>query len=158
MKLFNLFNKKKPEAETKPASEPIKDEKSNIEIDFDTLVDNSRDGNLESLTKLYKAFLGLEKWCFIRSGETMEDSRPFIGIIDDKPWVFIFTDSSKAQQAKPNEDGSVVLIKMSVEGALEYIYKVGEQGAFGIRVNEGTHGWFCPIADLPNIIDYVNKN
>ena len=130
---------------------------------FDTLVSNVRNTNsYEDLEALYTAFFALEEWTFIVSKESsFEDAKPFIGVIDEKPWIFVFTDGMKATQYAQaagsfmERDGNTVVIRMSREAGMNYVKAIQEIGAYGIRFNEGENGWFVDIPGLFRIDDYL---
>tara|TARA_R110001583_G_scaffold51483_1_gene160690 strand:- start:1587 stop:2033 length:447 start_codon:yes stop_codon:yes gene_type:complete len=147
MRLFDRF-KKKNTNERIPAKG---------QVDFDSLVERARSGDPEQLTYLYAAFLNLDNWTYLASGNDPEKPKPYIGEVDGQPWIFIFTDSIKASEFDQNPDGRTKVIKMDVDSSLHLIYKLNERGVYGIRVNEGENGWFCSIAELPNIIGYIKN-
>lgn len=132
-------------------------------VNFDELASRARTSNkAEDLNALYKAFLTLEDWYFVtKSKADVENAKPFIGFIDEQPWLYIFTDSEKAHAFSKNtpgflkEDGSSYFIKMKVVKALKMTFQLGENGVYGIRVNEGENGWYCPIAALPQIMAHL---
>lgn len=131
---------------------------------IDLLLDTAKkSGSKEDLANLWKATLGLNQWHFITTPtESLENRRPFIGVIDSKPWVFVFTDRQKAQEygsAIPDgrfvdENGSVLVISMNTQNAIDYILRLPSQGVYGMRINE-QNGWFSPLANLQAIIDYT---
>ena len=122
-------------------------------------------GNADDLTKLWKAFLNLKQWHLItKYKENIDDCKPFIGIIDNQPWVFLFSDRQKATQYCLNEkntgftdpQGGVYIISMETDNAIIYIIVLHLKGVYGMRINEG-NGWFSPIENLNAIIEYVKK-
>ena len=135
-------------------------------LNFDALVERARtSGQPNDLNDLYKLFILLNEWVYITpSILEIENAKPFIGEVDEKPWVFIFTDGQKANDYGRQFDGfvrdnsSIFLIRMKVKNSLDMLYQLSSRGVFGIRVNEGPNGWFCPIQDLQNIIKYLNIN
>lgn len=133
---------------------------------IDLLVENAtKSGNSNDLTKLWSATLKLKQWNFITKHKSdIQESQPFIGVIDNQPWVFIFTDRQKAQQyclQKGNDgfadnNGNVHIISMDTEKAIDYILELQSKGVYGMRINEG-NGWFSPIANLKPIIEHIKK-
>jgi hypothetical protein len=153
MSIFsNLFSKKDKS-----------DNEINIAIDFDNLVNIARNsGNVEDLNHLYKSFLELKEWNFIVSENCeLENAKPFIGILDENPWLFIFTESEKGNSyAKEKSgflknNGNTLIIKMSVKNSINMIKQLHERGVYGIRINEGENGWFCTIPGLIEIISFL---
>lgn len=130
---------------------------------FDLLVANARSSNnTENLDALYGAFFALNEWNFIVSqASSMEDARPFIGLVDEKPWLFVFTDGVKAQQyAKAaggflEQDGNTVILRMEAENSMDIARQLNERGVYGIRVNEGENGWYFDIPGMFQIHDYL---
>ncbi len=137
-----------------------------IITDFDSLVAIARkSGEIDDLYKLYRKLLELNNWIFITpNNQKIENSKPFIGVVDENSWVFIFTDSKNANdyckqfEGFIREDRTAFLIKMKVKDSIEMLYQLSERGVFGIRINEGENGWFCSISDLPNIINHLKVN
>ncbi|RYG52258.1 MAG: hypothetical protein EOO01_06880 [Chitinophagaceae bacterium] len=144
-----------------------KDTSNNMQsTEIDQLVQAaSRSGRPEDLSSLWKATLNLPQWHFItKVQDSTADRKPFIGVIENKPWVFVFTDRNKAQlygAAPPNtgfvdSSGSVLVISMETNKAIDYVMGLHQAGVYGIRLNEG-NGWYAPLEQLPAIIQFVNK-
>lgn len=134
-----------------------------VQINFDELVNTARlSGNSSDLSALYEAFFKLENWTFIVSNNcTFENAKPFIGVLEEQPWLFVFTDSKKADYYAKlfgnflNNDGNTFVIKMTRQNSLNMIKELNDRGIIGIRINEGEHGWFCTIPSLFEIKDYL---
>ncbi len=134
--------------------------------DISLLVEKaSKSGNNEDLSILWKATLNLDQWHFITKDTVDINARkPFVGIIDNQPWVFVFTDRIEAQKYATSEgnkgftdkDGNTHLISMDTDKAIEYILTLQSQGVYGMRINEG-NGWFSPIENLNPIIEHVKN-
>ncbi|GAA4374070.1 hypothetical protein [Hymenobacter koreensis] len=132
--------------------------------DIDSLLQKAKtSGDKEDLATLWKAALNLPQWHFItKHTEKLEDRRPFIGVLDNQPWVFVFTDRQKAQEFGQSvkdggfvdDKGSVMIISMDTHRAIDYVTALSSKGVFGVRINE-LNGWFSPIANLPAIINHV---
>ncbi len=123
-------------------------------------------GDRVDLANLWRAALRLPKWHFLtKHTADLEDRKPFIGIIDNQPWVFVFTDRGEAQKYAADihnegfteKNGEVMIISMDTDKAIDYILALHAKGVYGMRINEG-NGWFSPILNLTPIIEYVNKN
>lgn len=133
---------------------------------IDLLVEKAiKSGNSDDLTKLWSSMLKLKQWNFITKYKTdIQESQPFIGVIDNQPWVFIFTDRDKALQyclqegneGFSDDKGRVYIITMDTEKAIEYVLGLQAKGVYGMRINEG-NGWFSPISNLIPIIEYIKK-
>ena len=134
-----------------------------MENSFDLLVGNARNANnTENLDALYSAFFELKEWNFIVSqNSSLEDARPFIGLVDEKPWLFVFTDGMKAQQYAQaaggflEQDGNTVILRMEAENSMDIARQLNERGVYGIRVNEGENGWYFDIPGMFRIREYL---
>lgn len=135
--------------------------------DIDLLLAKAKSsGRPEDLSALWKAALSLPQWHFItRQTAQMEDRKPFVGVMDGKPWAFLFTDRQRAQEYArtiPNggfvdESGSVLVISTDTQKAIDYLLALAAQGVYGLRFNE-LNGWYSPIENLPAILQHVNKS
>lgn len=133
-----------------------------IDVDFDLLVKkvkqmSEREGQILLWTEVFK----LSKWHFItKHQKDSNDIRPFIGEVDGKSWFYVFTDSRHASefaqiQGFVVENGVANTIAMKPLDATEWINKHLELGVFGVRFNEGEHGWFAPITNLLPMYQYL---
>jgi hypothetical protein len=95
--------------------------------------------------------------------EDWEKSGPFIGNIQDKPCLFVFTDAKLAYEfamATPGfqwEENKAFIMHMPMEECIAVFKELRNRGVFGIRFNEGEHGFFCPLSHLDGILDRVNR-
>jgi len=143
-----------------PESEPLKETP-----DFDTLANNVKlDNDISNLDILYSALFNLDEWIFIATPkEEIDNTTPFIGILEEKPWFFVFTDANKALQFTKNkemfknEEGKTIQIKMSAYDAVETIFEAHKAGVYGVRFNEGDTGWVTPIDSFPAIIRHLKE-
>lgn len=120
---------------------------------------DSDEARIPHFKALWRGFLELDTWFFLTTGVAdLEHANPFIGIIDDRPWVMVFTDPEKAAAfagADPRfRDGQGDLVFMAIPQleALRWILGLQEQGIAGLRINQGEFGWFAPLANLPAIV------
>lgn len=132
------------------------------EIDFDALIENVKKmPEREGQILLWAITFRLEKWYFIaRPVSDPGESRPFIGEVDGRGWVFIFTDNAHVRKFAERQefvypDGSVSVIAMEPKSAVEWLHLCAEAGIFGVRFNEGEYGWFAPISDLRPMMEYL---
>jgi hypothetical protein len=131
---------------------------------FDALMaqakaEGSDEARIPAFKALWRRFLNLDTWYFLTTGVAdLERASPFIGIIDEQPWVMVFTDPDKAAQfAGPdprfrNAEGELVFMGVPQLEALQWILGLGEHGVVGLRINQGEFGWFAPLANLPAIV------
>lgn len=130
-------------------------------IDFNTLTDLAynrstlKPSEREDLMNLWSAFFKLDEWLFIvdASQPSLEPS-PFIGTIENRPWLFVFTDSERALEfAKKfnltDKNGECLYMSLSPNSILKNL--PFKQTVDGIRINEGPHGWFSPLENLEQI-------
>lgn len=131
---------------------------------FDALMaqakaEGSDEARIPAFKALWRAFLDLDTWYFLTTGVAdLERASPFIGIIDEAPWVMVFTDPDKAAAfAGPdprfrNPQGELVFMGIPQMEALQWILGLGAHGVVGLRINQGEFGWFAPLANLPAIV------
>lgn len=136
--------------------------------DFDSLSDLAynrntlKPGEREDLINLWAALFGLEEWLFVVDASLpSETPAPFVGFIEEKPWLFVFTDSQRAYEfAKKNDlldsRGECLFIATKTDAARKMLAST-ESGVEGIRVNEGPHGWFSPLANVEQIYALLQK-
>ncbi|AIZ63060.1 hypothetical protein PK28_03965 [Hymenobacter sp. DG25B] len=139
---------------------------SSAHNDIDLLLEKAKSsGRNEDLSALWKAALNLPQWHFItQQTANIEDRKPAVGMVDNKPWVFLFTDRQRAQEygrtikdgGFVDESGNVMVISTDTQRAIDYLLALASQGVYGLRFNE-LNGWFSPIENLPAIIKHVNK-
>ncbi|WP_343634128.1 hypothetical protein [Fluviicola sp.] len=131
---------------------------------FDQLVTNARTSGKEAdLDALYGAFFALEDWNFIVSqNSSLEEAKPFIGVVDEKPWLFVFTDGLKATEYARTaggfleKDGHTVILRLASENATHLANQLYQHGVYGIRVNDGANGWYFDIPALDSIRKHLN--
>jgi hypothetical protein len=139
-----------------------KKENNDNNLNFDALVEKVKkmpapDGQ----TLLWKETFHLEKWHFITKPlSERNEPKPFIGEVDGKGWMYIFTDGLHARkfgeaQGLVNANGSIHTIAMEPKKAVEWLYGWGELGVYGLRFNEGEFGWFAPIGNLRPMMEYL---
>lgn len=137
--------------------------------DFDKLSDIAynretlKPADREDLSNLWEAFFKLENWIFmVDASQTTESPKPFIGFIDERPWLFVFTDSQKAydfakQYELLDKKGECLFLSLNPESARKML-KSGEGQVDGIRINEGVHGWFAPNSNIDLIYDHLKES
>lgn len=120
---------------------------------------DSDEARIPLFRALWRGFLELDTWFFLTTGVAdLAQASPFIGIIDDRPWVMVFTDPEKAAQfAGPDPrfrdgNGDLIFLGIPQAEALPWILGLQAQGVLGVRINQGEYGWFAPLANLPAIV------
>lgn len=130
--------------------------------DFDALVAEAK--ALESddpMARLWAAVYALPQWLFIARGEP-PNLRPYIGVVDEKPFLMAFTDPAHAKDfAKGNglaaPDGSVGVLAMPVPGFIETLPEYERHGVFAVMFNPGEHGFFAPLANVKALFGLHGK-
>jgi ribosomal protein L7/L12 len=144
-----------PEAEVQP------------EVDFDALVDEAIDrstgevGAVEDLNRLWAATYQLPRWHFVVLPD--DPTRPYVADMDGKSWLLAFTDADRltqfvnAQEGLKRADDQVLFLSMDSLAARDWLTKLGKQGVFGVRFNQGDYGWFSPVRNLVPIHAHLVK-
>ena len=155
-KIFGLNPKENKTSEIKQTDKTF---------DFDSLVEKAKATNeVNDLNNLYLKFFELNVWNYIVPKNcSIEEAKPFIAVLDDKPWLFVFTDEKKADKyAKTfggfhENNGNTFIVKLTKEESLNMIKHLHEKGVIGLRINEGENGWFTDIPGLFNIKNQLEK-
>ncbi|MCZ7649429.1 MAG: hypothetical protein M5U26_29925 [Planctomycetota bacterium] len=128
-------------------------------VDFDALVEEAKQtGTDEAMSRLWAATYALPQWNFIARGE-LPNVRPFIGVMEDRPFLMAFTDSAHARAFGERQgflapDGSLQLLAMPVAGFVETAASYAAGGVFGIMFNNGPHGYFAPLSNVRPMYDF----
>lgn len=124
-----------------------------------------KSGTIEDLEKLWQGALSLKTWFFIaKHKDNKNDVSPFLGLIDNVGWAFVFTDLSKAEEYAKHSgndgfldsEGTPIIIRMNIIESLNYLMSLKRQGVHGVRINE-LDGWFSPLENIPAIINSINS-
>lgn len=125
--------------------------------DFDALVETARkEQSEEAVRDLWQSTFDLEKWVFVARGE-MPNVQPFIGVIEEKPYLMAFTDTERAtqfanQHELTDDEGNSQTIEMPIAGTIQYVAQVAQQGVVGVLFNNGPHGYFASAHDLLRMV------
>jgi len=120
---------------------------------IDTLREQAEaSGSGEDMDRLWRETYKLDQWYFIARGK-IPNVHPFIGVVEDKQFLFAFTDEQHAMafaqnQGFTDEKGNSMVLSMPVNGFIESSDQYRYQGVFGILFNEGPHGYFAPLDNL----------
>ena len=107
----------------------------------------------------------METWFFIaKHKDNKNDVSPFLGLIDNVGWAFVYTDLSKAEEYAKHSgndgfldsEGNPIIIRMNIIESLNYLMSLKRQGVHGVRINE-LDGWFSPLENIPAIINSINS-
>jgi len=127
--------------------------------DFDKLVQRTQqEKSRESLDALWGAVYALEDWFMIASGEP-PNVGPFIGVMEDKPFVFAFTEPEKAAEAAKNrglvdKNGDPHLLAIPVAGFVKTVETYIEKGIFGVYFNDGENAFYTPLTDVKSMFQF----
>ncbi|SDS01940.1 hypothetical protein [Microlunatus soli] len=116
---------------------------------------------------LWQAAFALERWWFVArgvgpDGELGADVGPFIGVIEDKPFLMAFSSGQRARQFAVQagvagaEDDAYVLAT-EPQDFLSAVPSYQQQGVFAITFDHGTTGFFAPLANLQPIWEHVRQ-
>jgi hypothetical protein len=134
------------------------DHLSNIAYNRETLKAAER----EDLENLWTAFFKLENWIFIvDASKNPANTNPFIGFIEERPWLFAFTDSKKAHEFGKkfgllDKNNDCLFLSLTPDAARKMIAGGSEQ-IDGVRINEGAHGWFSPTENIESIYEHLKR-
>jgi hypothetical protein len=135
---------------------------------FDTLNDavQAHGGNQEAAmadqNALWTALLQLPEWHLLFSPQLQQPS-PQVVTVDGKRWVLVFTDPDRLQKyAQENDlvvDGDKALYtSLSVPDARKTLQSMTSSGIYGVRFNQGAHGWYSPISSIKAIHSFLVNN
>jgi hypothetical protein len=117
-------------------------------------------GALDAQTALWGAMFALEKWWFVARG-VLPEVGPLVGTVDGVPSLLAFTSGARAGEfARANgfveHDQSQVLAVPTV-GILDMCDQFAAQGVQRIVVDQGTLGFFAPLAQLRPIHSFIHQ-
>ncbi|HTK61451.1 MAG TPA: tetratricopeptide repeat protein [Pseudonocardia sp.] len=127
---------------------------------IDALARAAEAGNdLETLTALWKATFGLERWWFVLRGD-LENPRPFVGVFDGQAFVLAFTTGERVRDFAVAEgyapaDDSAFSITMTPDAAVDAAVGWAAQGIHAISFDHGVTGYSAPLANLESIRAHV---
>jgi len=127
---------------------------------IDALARAAEGGNdLETLTALWKATFGLERWWFVLRGD-LENPRPFVGVFDGQALVLAFTTGERVRDFAVAEgyapaDDSAFSITMTPDAAVDAAVGWAAQGIHAISFDHGVTGYSAPLANLESIRAHV---
>lgn len=123
----------------------------------------------DAMHRLWQAVMLLEKWHFMstpvdESAPDMGNPQPVVGTIpemQDKRFLFAFTDDKRAWQAMVDSDlaepGSTVpTISMSMARAARHAHGLQGSGVWGImfNLNKGESGFYAPLTNIAPMFEY----
>ncbi len=120
---------------------PIVIDKNNLS--FEELVSAvKKNGTGESVLKIWEQVFDLDKWHFVTAyKDNIQESSPFIGVINERPWLFMFTSLKKAKEFGSNDNrfqgpnGECLVISQTIESSMKTFKKLEKNGVFGLMVN-----------------------
>jgi hypothetical protein len=152
-------------AKKAPKPTPAAEGRSDM-LDFDKLADAALAKGFKDMdanNALWTALFGLEQWHLM----TFPDSKSMppglnIETHDGKKWIMAFTDTDRlhayAKERKQlNSDGTMKGMSIPSQTSFDFFGGLKKQGVFGIRFNQGEHGWFAPIDGPRNIHAFLKK-
>jgi hypothetical protein len=135
---------------------------------------------LEDLDRLWAAFLSLEEWHYLVMPYPDREPYPFIDAVEGLAWLFLFTDFERLRRFADGNgfldpDRNARFITMPVPESLEWLANLRELQVrnagrpeasetecatpvvYGIRINEGPHGWYTSLESLPAIYGHLKE-
>lgn len=120
---------------------PVNTDKSNLT--FEELISEvKKNGNGEEVFKIWEKVFGLEKWNFISTyKEDIQQIQPFIGVLNNEPWLFMFTSKEKANEFAKTDNrfqgpnGETYVISQPIENSFKMFEQVENNGVVGVMVN-----------------------
>lgn len=130
---------------------------------FKVLVENATTNKAnEDFDKLFGTFFNQESLYFVSMfREDWKNATPFIGQIQDQPCIFTFTDVAIAfdfcmKHKEFQWDGDKAFIMhLPMDESIVMFKDLAQKGIFGIRINEGSSGFFIPMGHLEGILEHV---
>lgn len=122
--------------------------------DFDAIAKAAQEsGSQEAMNALWREVFALDRWYFVGRGE-MPNVQPFIGMMNEKPFLMAFTDSERAHafavaQKLISENGAVATLSNPVASAVVMAENLRKHNVHGVLFNPGAQGFFAP---LPNVV------
>lgn len=116
-------------------------DRSNLSsLSFEEIVQyGKKRGSIVDVLSIWNKILQFPKLYFVcTQKENIQDSTPFVGLIDNAPWAFLFTSREKAKafalETFPGEEFGV--LERNSEDAIKTILSFRTEGVFGVRVND----------------------
>lgn len=128
-------------------------------VDFDQLSLTGRiDESQQTMERLWGEVYRLDSWFFLARGE-VPDVRPFIGMVQQRPFVMAFTDAARVaefaqRQGIAAEDGSARALSMPPDGFASMVQAYIDGGVFGILFNDGPAGFFAPLTNVVPMLEF----
>ncbi len=118
----------------------------------------------EAYNALFRRFFNLENLYFVAPPrEDWDKSGPFIGNIKNQPCIFAFTDIAIAFDFCMNTKGfqweneSAFIMHLPMNECIPMFQQLLKNGVFGIRINEGSSGFFIPLDHLEGILAHLQE-
>lgn len=132
---------------------------------FKALVENaSTSKENEDFDKLFGTFFGLENLYFVSMfREDWKNATPFIGMIQEQPCIFTFTDITIAfdfcmkHKEFHWENDKAFIMHLPMDECIGMFKDLAQKGIFGIRINEGSAGFFVPMDHLKGILEHIGS-
>jgi hypothetical protein len=131
---------------------------------FKALVENATKNKTdEEFNTLFTTFFKLENLYFVAPPrEDWQNSGPFIGNINKQPCIFTFTDITMAFDFCMNTKGfqwekdKAFIMHLPMAECIPLFKELARKGIFGIRINEGSTGFFLPMSHLEGILEHIS--
>lgn len=125
-----------------------------MNIDFDELCVRGINGDRDLyMQELLDGLVDMDKWYLLVEKILDDNIRPVVGEVDDKLWVFGFTDARRARKFTREKNVNADIIEMNPVVCIPWLKEYKRFGIVGVRFNEGKLGWYISIKNL----EYVMK-
>ena len=118
-------------------------------------------GALDAQSALWGAVFSLEKWWFVARG-VLPEVGPLVGTVDGVPSLLAFTSIARAGEfARAHgfvQDDEGQVLAVPTVGILDMCDQFAAQGVQRIVVDQGTLGFFAPLAQLRPIHDFIRRS
>ena len=113
--------------------------------------------------RLWAAVFRMPQWHFLMSPKRIETFQPSVQLIEQKPWLLVFTNGDLLQRyAVTNRNldaaGNALFVSIPNANVLPYLEGFRAAGVFGVRFNEGDDdGFYAPLTNLAAFPRYLRE-
>ena len=123
-------------------------------INFDELcVRGINNGENLCMQELLEATVLIDKWYLLIEKVVDDNIRPVVGEVDDKLWVFGFTDARRARKFTREGGINADIIEIEPAVCIPWLKEYEKFGIIWIRFNEGKLGWYVSIKNLEYVMN-----
>ena len=105
--------------------------------------------------KLVEETVKADRWYILFEEVTNNSPKPIVGSINNRFWIFGFTDLKKAKKFKKEQNIPAAILEMEPSSCIDWIKEYQNTGIYGIRFNEGKLGWYITINNLLKLKELI---